>query len=359
MKIFVYGKALTNSRINFIVGALDSLEKVDVLELDEKIENKIWIAFETFKKIFLSDIIYLGPFYHSKIRLIKLAKMFRRKVIIDYYASFFDMNVYDRKIFSVNSKEGKRSLKVDQKAVKFADIIFFLNAAERDYYLNITNVAKYKYKSKILPLVLEGHPKGKLPFYNKKCSHFQIVFCGTYIPLHGISKIIEAAKILKEQNKSFNILIWGNKECEKQAGEYEALVKEMGIQDFVSFINDWKKESFYKWCEENCDCILGVFGDSDKAYTVIPNKVIDGIAFRIPVITGTSTGINLYFDTTKNLLITDHTPDALSDMILRLMKMDKREVESRISDGYKIYLKEFSENAFTSKLQNYFNMIGK
>lgn len=97
--------------------------------------------------------------------------------------------------------------------------------------------------------------------------------------------------------------------------------------------------------------MLGVFGESEKAYTVVPNKVIDALAFGIPCITGESKGCREFFDGKNDVLLVSHTAKDLADAISDLMEEDYSNIVKRMDLAGGIYEKYFSEKAFALNVE--------
>jgi hypothetical protein len=95
---------------------------------------------------------------------------------------------------------------------------------------------------------------------------------------------------------------------------------------------------------------LGVFGESEKAKTVVPNKVIDGIAFGVPVITGYSGGLDCFFDLNTDILSVGHNADALCNGMISVINMKNRDVDRRIEREKKIFNSFFSKEHFSRSI---------
>jgi glycosyltransferase involved in cell wall biosynthesis len=127
-------------------------------------------------------------------------------------------------------------------------------------------------------------------------------------------------------------------------------VKQWGLDDYVIFKNTWIEAEYFEWCTDNCSCMLGVFGESRKAYTVVPNKVVDALAFGIPCITGISTGIKEFFDGKEDVICVEHTPEALATAIEHLMSESYIEISERVARLKDRYEKNFSEDKFEKEM---------
>lgn len=350
MKILLYGnRKTTNNRLGKIETILEKDVSFNLIiggggkRIIDRLSDSI--------KCLRCDLVYVGPFAHVNTKMLKLAKLLKKKVVVDFYASYYDMNILDRQIYLKDSVEGKDSLQRDKKAIEIADYIIFLNNAERDYYLRVVECTQYTNKSRIIPLVIESHPRACLKYYTNHSFPFNIVFCGTYIPLHGIQIILEAIKILYQEGYKFHLYMWGNNDCIDISVKYQDWVKDQGLAKFITFWNDWNKENYYKWCVENCALMLGVFGESEKAYTVVPNKVVDAMAFGIPCVTGESKGAREFFDGENDVVLVRHSPEELATAILKQMHKDYMDIEWQVKLTDEIYKNNFSEHAFEHNIK--------
>jgi len=114
--------------------------------------------------------------------------------------------------------------------------------------------------------------------------HLTILFYGQFIPLHGIETIVRAAKL--SRNDSLHWIIIGKGQEENKIS---SMLKDEPLNNltWLPWVNydeliDWIRKS---------DICLGIFGDTDKASRVIPNKVFQIIMAGKPLITRNSPAI--------------------------------------------------------------------
>ena len=99
------------------------------------------------------------------------------------------------------------------------------------------------------------------------------------------------------------------------------------------------------------DIALGIFGDTDKAKRVIPNKVFEAIASRVPVITGESDAVKeLLFNGESILFCQMHNGEDLAEKILKLIN-DNGLRENISRNSYELFIgsltpKEITKNLF-------------
>lgn len=298
-----------------------------------------------------SDTIIVLPLQHSN-WLIKFILLFKKKYMVDFYISYYDSNVFDYKKYSVDSRKAQKIKRREIKLLKNSELSIFLNSSERKYYLSRLGLSEEMVKTDIIPLYIPKKEKfAKLDFFTRKCKTIKMHWTGTYIPLHGLHKIIETMSILlNKYNLDFHLYIWGD--SEEKSRPYKGLVRELNLSDKITFINKWNDiEGWTNHVINNCDISLGVFGDSEKSKTVLPNKVLDAISFKCPVITQNSHAISEFgFDDWINT--TTNQPEYMAKEIYNLYNADKSEVFQRINEAYYIYRANFTYESFENNVKN-------
>ncbi|MEZ9917920.1 glycosyltransferase [Vibrio breoganii] len=235
-----------------------------------------------------------------------IAKIFRTRVIFDFYISHYDTAVNDRKLVGPASRKGRYISWLERKLTKWSDVIVCLNRSEANYYKKFmcNNVEE---KIEIIPLVVD---RVKSRDINSEIGSesFNICWWGTYIPLHGLDKIIEAFSLLKGEN--VKLYIFGD--SAHKSKPYEELVRKLNISDDVIFNHEFtfQNRKLPKFLINNCDLALGNFGDSQKAKTVLVNKLVDALALGIPCMTMKTDGCIEFLSSGDNVIFTNKSPDA-------------------------------------------------
>lgn len=323
----------------------------------KKIDRLILFIYNTYQ-ISISDIVIIPAMCNNVKNELMIADIFKKKIVSDYYISFYDTFVNDRNKYPRDSQAAKRLKTIDYNLLEKSDLVFFLNNTEAKRYLQLAGLPFNEKRHKIIPLVVEEKFKCDLPYFKidlKTDKIFNICWWGTYIPLHGLNVILKAAKILKHSNKTkFHFYLFGNNKNEAQP--YQKLIQDLNVSDKVTLENDYsfnngKLGAFLK---ENCDLVLGNFGDSEKAKSVIVNKIIEGIAMMAPVLTGESEAPKEFFSDNE-LFYTKNEPEAIADMIHDISNLNPIEIKNRTEKAFKIYLDNFSPAAYNLALSELFN----
>jgi len=232
-----------------------------------------------------------------------LAKLsFRRPVVWDAFYSLYDTRVNDRKLISKYNPKAFWYWLLDWLNIFLADGYIF-DTEEHAKFFQETFGAK-KEKSLRLFLGSEAEPIN--------CEEEDVVgFYGKYIPLQGIEKIIRAAELLPEY--SFELIGSG-----QTFPKIKKLAKDLRLSN-VSFIERLPyEELLQRICSWSVS--LGIFGDSQKAGRVIPNKVYDAAALGKAIVTLDTPAIRELFTDGENVLLTSSDPTNIAENIKVLME---------------------------------------
>jgi len=160
-------------------------------------------------------------------------------------------------------------------ACRAADVVIIDTDAHARYVEELFHLPEYSVGS--LPVGFEAAAFPRLPAPKTRPRPI-ILFYGQLIPLHGIETVLEAA--LSERGTAYDWIIIGSGQ---EAGKVEAALgarppEHVTWSRWVPYaeLNDWIGRS---------DICLGIFGESRKAGSVVPNKVYQSLACGRHVIT--------------------------------------------------------------------------
>jgi glycosyltransferase involved in cell wall biosynthesis len=166
--------------------------------------------------------------------------------------------------------------------------------------------------------------------------------------LQGLDTILRAVSIIKNKI-DFHLYIWGS--SEQKSSPFKKMIQELSIEEFVTIHNEWENiKEWEKFIIKICDVTLGIFGQSSKAKTVLANKVIDGVAFRTPVITAHSGGLYNYFTGKNDIFTTENNPTDLAHCIENIYHLQYSDIKERIDNAYEVYQNYFTPEQFDKKL---------
>ncbi|MCF2491093.1 glycosyltransferase [Dyadobacter sp. CY347] len=356
VNVTIYGVAAGSYRTQNLLKALLDTKDVNVFFLNVR---ELWGKKTLFVKIqqmlveaivvAKSDIIIIPAVEHIYSYRYRLAKFFKKRIVTDFYISYYDSYVNDGNRLPADSPEAKKYYNLDREAILKSDCTIFLNQAEADYYTNVLNVKLSEIKYQLIPLCVDSRGRGKNLYASGRSNVFKICWWGTYIPLHGIEKIIDAVKILSAKNVDFEVYLFGNSE-EKSVG-YREKIKQSGLDHLIRVENDksFNNGALEPFLINNCDLALGSFGDSSKAKTVFINKIADAFALGVPMLTMTTTAIEQLLSTDSDIIICNNTPNDIADTIFNVMS-DKERLLRVGNNGFQKYESIFSYNSFKEKI---------
>ena len=141
---------------------------------------------------------------------------------------------------------------------------------------------------------------------------------GKWSPLHGAETVLAAAELLRFE--PFRFVLAGEGQL-SGALRAEIVRRRLANVEWLGTLAPAELRSHTL----AADVCLGVFGGSDKAARVIPNKVYDALACGRPVVTaGTPGARELLHDNEDALLVPTADGAALAAALQRLLVLDER-----------------------------------
>ncbi len=258
---------------------------------------------------------YPGYFHVHLARILKHLKRSKAIIAYDIFFSLFDTIINDRQLASAESITAKLIKLVDAAACHASDLVIVDTQSHGEFIATALNVPKKK-----LAVVYVGStftPFETPHSLDGPTSRIDILFIGTYIPLHGITTIIASADILKNHTGIHFTLI-GNGQLR---AEMEGSAMELGLTN-ITFI-DWIPADQICKTIRSMDLALGIFGTTEKAQRVIPIKVYDICAAGAALITGDTPAIREVFRNGEDaILVPPGDAQALSNAIIELCSND-------------------------------------
>jgi len=289
------------------------------------------------------DVIIVGAQGHTSVPLAwLLAKIFRRKLIFDPFLSLYDTAVFDRKEVNKKSLKAKYYYCLDKWSCALADCVIVDTQEDFRYIHEEFGIKKEKFRRVFVGADDEIFYPVEV---EKNDNNFIVLFYGTYIPLHGIEYIVEAAKIL-EDHEDIEFEILGSGQTYK---DIMNLSKKLKIKN-ISFKEEWVEKNPQKYIGK-VDVCLGIFGNTPKAKRVIPNKAFQAIAMKKPLITGDTPAAREVFLNEENAILCEMAnPEAIAGAIL-LLKEDEKLREKIAENGYRLFLKRFTPQAIGKEVK--------
>jgi glycosyltransferase involved in cell wall biosynthesis len=235
-----------------------------------------------------------------------------RPVVFNCLLSLFDTFVADRRRFTERSIEARALRALDRYALRRADLVVAdteQNARFLEQLAGIGHAAS---------CLVGAEERLFRPPAAAPAEPFHVLFVGKLIPLHGLETILGAACLAPDV--PFRIV---------GSGQLDALMR-----DLPSNVEHVPWVAYEELPRElhGAGAALGVFGASEKAQRVIPNKAFQALACATALVTSdTSAARELLRDGESALLIPPGDAAALAGAVRRLA--GDSDLRARIAAG--------------------------
>jgi glycosyltransferase involved in cell wall biosynthesis len=329
MKIFyIAGREASYSRTRIVQRALQEQghEVVPCFPPDKAFKHYPRLLLQAFLKARSCDLVLVGFYGQLLVPFVKLLTW--KPMLFDMYITTHDTMVFDREKAKPGSLKARLYGFSDWLSYKVADLSILDSNHAIQQFGNIVKTDLGKFRRLFLAVDDTAiHPKPQL----QARDHFLVHFHGEYIPFHGVRHILQAAKLLENENVRFQIVGRG--------ATYEAdmaLARELGLNK-VRFLDPVPYAKLADYMAE-ADVCLGIFGNNARADLVLTNKVIEAIGMGKPLITRRNQPVQeLLQDGVSVRLVEPANPRQIADAILEL-KNDEAHRLDMAAKGHQIFL---------------------
>ncbi len=223
-----------------------------------------------------------------------------RPVVFNPLVSLEDTMVGDRQLVRSRSPIGRALHSIDRYAFRKADLVVADTAAHGRYLAERFGLSPEKVAVCFVGAEDDVFSPGPRPE-----GAFTVLFVGKFIRLHGVEVILEAARLCPDI--AFRIV---------GSGQLDDLLE--AASPNVSW-DRWIDYHDLPTAYRAAGCALGIFGRTEKAERVIPNKAFQAMATETPLITAdTPAARELLVDDENALLVPPGDPEALGRAVERL-----------------------------------------
>lgn len=247
-----------------------------------------------------------------------LARLRRTRLVFDPLVSLWDTFAGDRGLVRSGGVAAAAARVLDRVAFSLPDVVLADTWAHASYYQTQFGLARRRVA--VVPVGALPMPQATGAARSLSAGEPLTVFqYGKWSPLHGADTTLAAAERLRDEPVRF-VLAGEGQLSNELRGRIVA-----GDLDNVEWLGE-VTPSRLRELTLAADVCLGVFGGSDKAARVVPNKVYDGLACGRPVVTGATPGAREFLnDGETALLVPVGDAEALASAIRRLRDTGERE----------------------------------
>jgi glycosyltransferase involved in cell wall biosynthesis len=329
----IYNKEIWRTRVILIALRNRGFEVVEC-----RVSPQEFIGFKKYLELYRKfkaynttfDFVIVGfPGYAALL----LARLLTSKpIIFDAYISYCD-GVRDRKDYSLAHPRVLIAWLVDFVSGRVADVVLTINEAYKKFFIQSLKVPR----SKMEVLHKGADEKVFYPRDPKKTDRFRVVWWGSYIPLHGIEYIIEAANILRDEpDIEFRLIGQGQKRAEMQRR-----AEVLGLKNII-FLDRMSGEPLLTEIADG-KVALGIFSPNPKAMRCVTNKIYEAMAMGKAIVTEDSPANREIFTDQGNVfLVTPGSAQDLAEAIRTLVREDN--LRTKLGQG----ARKLFENRFTT-----------
>jgi glycosyltransferase involved in cell wall biosynthesis len=253
-----------------------------------------------------------------------------RPIVFNPLVSLTDTFVSDRRRFRPGSVPALALAAIDRSALRAADLTVADTQANAAYLAGLAGLPP----DRIDHCLVGAEERLFRPGWSPQ-EPFTFLFVGKLIPLHGLETILAAARAAPE----LRIRLVGS-------GQLEPLLEQRPPNvDWIRWLEyDQLPRELHR-----AGAALGIFGVSDKAQRVIPNKAFQALACGTPLVTAdTPAARELLVDDESALLVPPGDPTALATALRRLA--GNPDLTRRLAEGgHAAYRREASEKVLGAR----------
>lgn len=277
------------------------------------------------------DVLVVGYLGHFDVLILApFARLRRIPIVWDAFLSLYDTIVRDRRLIGPDHPLARLIFVAERRACRAADAVVLDTHAHAALFRELYGVAETKLHRVFVGAEQEAFaPSARPAPLSHPSGPVEVLFYGQFIPLHGIETIVDAARLARDEDIRWHLI---------GKGQQAALIRSKLEADPIPSLL-WEAWVPYERLVERiacCDVTLGIFGTSDKASRVIPNKVFQMLMSDKPLITRDSPAIReLPQDANAAIvLIPAGNPQALVEAILSIAQSSPNIDRKRIRAAF-------------------------
>lgn len=343
MKILWWGRFDPNYSRNGVIREVLRAKGCEIVDFHPRF-SKTGDLEAVLKKLETPSFVWVPCFRQRDLEAAaRWAKAREVPLIFDPLISAYEKRVEEFGKVEKDSARARRLLRWERKVFARADIVLADTTQHARYYEEVLGVDPRKIR-----IVYVGAQSCFKPSESVKKEAFEVLFYGSFLPLHGPEVIVEAAKSARDLPIKWTLIGDGplRQECLKLAEGCDNIRFETHV-DYAELPRRINA----------ADVLLGIFGSTEKAARVMPNKFFQAIASGKPIITRES---DAYPEGSRNApavkFIASGDSAALCSAV-RAWYEDRESLEAAASNARKVYAREFGLEVIARQLDLLFTEV--
>ncbi|MBN2406697.1 MAG: glycosyltransferase [Elusimicrobia bacterium] len=263
--------------------------------------------------------------------------------------SLYETLVTDRKIVRKNSFKAAVLRALDRLSFILADALIMDSRENAEYFRKSFKLGRKRLITAYTGADEEFFCPGETADSSSDDGSVEVLFFGKFIPLHGLDIILKAAKITEREGLKFTVA--GSGQLSADINALKASLEPKNVT-----LTGWAEREELRGYVRRADICLGIFGDTEKALRVIPNKVYQVLASGKPLVTEDSPAVREILTNGKDAVFCGRGDPAALGNALLLLRNDRKLRAAVSENGYRTYRRSFSApvtgKALLSELRN-------
>lgn len=161
----------------------------------------------------------------------------------------------------------------------------------------------------------------KMHQQEKACPPYHIMTVARFVEKKGLPDILNALKILKEENFNFRYTLIGSGPDRKKLTEQ---ITRLGLQDMVELTGTVAHENVLEYYRTAHAFVLGCMEAQDGDRDGIPNVIAEAMAMGVPVVSTNVSGVpELIENNITGVLVPDRDVPAMAEGLRRILTDEK------------------------------------
>jgi len=275
-----------------------------------------------------ADVVLVGYPGHLDLPAARRAAR-GRPVVFNPLVSLSDTLVGDRGRFGPRSLPARMLRRIDRRALRSADLVVADTEAHAGFLADLAGLPRDGFAICFVGAEERVFRPGWSPQ-----EPFTALFVGKLIPLHGLETILMAARLVPE----LGVRIVGSGQLDHLLANRPPNVEWVRWVEYEQLAAEFHAAS----------CGLGIFGTSDKAQRVIPNKAFQSLACGTPLVTADTPAARELLTDETAVLVPPGDPEALATALRRLAG-DPKWTRQVAGAGHAAYRKHASEEVLGAR----------
>jgi len=239
------------------------------------------------------------------------------------------MSVHAADIFALK-RYGRPGSCILRYILRRTDMVFPVSTYIKDA---VTEVAKMGFAYKVIPMGVDM--RKFMPRQKSRTGKFRFLFVGKLVQKKGLKYLLEAAAILKEARRDFQICVVGSG---RDLLHYKRMADLLGVSELVTFEGWVANEKLHAWYHESDALVVPSVFDKKGETEGMPVVLLESMACGVPVIASSISGIvDIVKDGYNGLLFEPGNSSDLAHRMKQVMESNMEPYQGRCIETARQY----------------------